>query len=664
MSRVISLDTETFYSKKEGYSVTEMGARKYCADPRFDCYLLSVSDGTESWSGEPKNFNWDSLQGATLLSHNQQFDSTVISEMAKRGLAPAIQHAGWLCTASMSAFLCNRRSLKDAAKFLLGVDLSKETRDEANGKHWADIVAEGKAEEMLAYARSDALYCHQLFARYGHLWPERERALSELTIRQARRGIQVNVELLKHYIGTAQQMIIETEATLPWIKDGRAPTSSIGISLRCREVGIPCPPVKSHFDDGEARFEAWENAYIKFHPWIANVSAWRSINKFLASLQTVLERTDENGIFYAGLKYFGAHTGRWSGEGGLNLQNLRKEPLYRDDRGLMITDEARLKQIRASKELPGYVTAVLDIRKLLIPRPGKKMIVSDLSQIEPRVLAWVVQDTEMLDRMAAGKSPYQAFAEMNLNWDGGDLKELIAAGRKDLSQLYSLSKANVLGLGYGCGWEKFITVASVMAGLDITVNDPEFVQAVSDDGQPCFDSDGKPILLSGRGHTSKKIVKNFRDGNPKITGLWKSLDTDFKNSVGGDFTVELPSGRCLRYGEVRRECRTVKDEDTGKLRKEWKTTANIGGRRFPLYGGLLTENLIQAISRDVFGEHLLALENTSGIQTLFSSHDEAIVETESSISAKEVEQIMSKTPDWIPGLPVAAEAKEVGHYVK
>jgi hypothetical protein len=664
MATTISVDFETFYHKKEGYGATELGVRRYCADDRFDPYLISVSDGLESWAGHPRDFNWDSLQGATLLSHNAHFDQSVQAEMARRNLAPVLNHAGWLCTANLTAYLCNRRSLKDSTKFLLGVELSKETRDYADGKHWADMVADGKSSEMLEYARSDALQCHRLFTRYGHHWPARERALSELTINQHHRGIQVNVELLKQYIGIAQQMMIETEATLPWIKEGRAPTSSIAIAMKCREVGIPCPPVQSHFDDGKARFEKWESDYMKFHPWIANVSAWRSVNKFLDSLQTILDRTDENGIFYGGLKYFGAHTGRWSGEGGFNLQNLRKEPLYQDDKGLMITDEPRLKEIRGSKQLPGFVTAVLDIRKIFIPRPGMKMIVSDLSQIEPRVLAWVVQDTEMLDRMAAGKSPYQAHAEATMGWDEGDMKELIKEGRKDVSALYSLAKARVLGLGYGCGWEKFINVAMIMAGLDITIGDPEFVQAVSDEGQPCFDSDGKPILLSGRGHRSKQIVKNFRESNPKIVSLWRNLDQNFKDSVGGDFTVELPSGRSLRYGEVRRECRTVKDEDTGKLRKEWKTTANIGGRRFPLYGGLLTENLIQAISRDVFGEHLLALENTPGITTLFSSHDEAITEVDKSVTAKDVEVIMSRTPDWIPGLPVAAEAKEVEHYVK
>jgi len=657
MAATIAFDTETLYCTKTGLGVREQGTWKYCQDPRWDCYLISVSDGEQSWSGHPRDFNWNALDGAVLVSHNSIFDQTVYRRLVELGKAPKLNIPEWHCSANMSSYCSNRRSLKDAAKFLLGVELFKETRDYANGKTWEDIVREGKSDEMLAYARSDAQVCWQLFAKYGHLWPARERALSELTINQHHRGIQINVELLKQYIGIAQQMLIETEATLPWIKDGRAPTSSIGISLRCREVGISCPPVKSHYDDGEARFAEWENAYIKFHPWIANVSAWRSINKFLASLQTVLERTDENGIFYAGLKYFGAHTGRWSGEGGFNLQNLRKEPIYRDDNGLMIADEARLKEIRASKQLPGFVTAVLDIRKIFIPRPGMKMIVGDLSQIEARVLLWLAGDFDALAEIKAGKSVYQVHAEKTMGWTGGDLK-------KENPGLYALAKARVLGLGFGAGWKKFIVMAQTLAGLDIAKDDPGFVQAVNDRGEPCFASDGAPILIPGWGQTSKRIVKEYREQNSKIIGIWKSLDTDFKNSIGGDYEIELPSGRSLRYGQVKKECRIVKDDETGKICKEWKTTANIGGRRFPLYGGLLCENLTQATARDVFAEGVLNLHNTPGVNVLWTCHDEAICEADASANAKDIEYAMTKTPEWAEGLPLAADISEVPHYMK
>jgi len=670
----IGVDFETFYHKKLKYGIEWQGVWKYCDDARFDPYLISVYDGSEAWAGHPRDFNWNSLDGAHLLSHNAQFERTVHAAMVRKNLAPSLNIPRWTCTANMTSYLCNRRALDKATEFLLGVKISKEVRDYADGKHWADIVSDGRADDMLAYGRSDVVYCHGLWTRYGHLWPEWEQRVSELTIRQGMRGIQINVELLKEYIVVATQMLQATERLLPWIEEGRAPTSPKAIAEACRAADIPCPPVQSHFEDGAERMMQWEAAYGPRFPWVVNVSSWRQINKFLDSLQTISERLQDDGIFAFGLKYFGAHTGRWSGAEGFNMQNLRKTPLYRDEAGLLIVDPARLKEIEREKVLPSYVTFALDIRKLFIPRAGRKMIVCDSSQIEPRCLSWSVQDQAKLDMLRAGKSPYQAHAELTMGWDGGDLKKLIASGRKDLADFYALSKARELGLGFGCGWKKFIFMAMDLAQYDVTKDDPEVTPKLSKTGEPCLDKEGNIIMESGYGFNSKRIVKEWRAANPLIAardfdhpennGLWARLDEAFKASSGRDFEIELPSGRCLRYGQVRRECRTEQDEDTGAFVRRWVTTANIGGRRFVIYGGKLTENMIQAFARDVFAQQLLELDNTPGIATLFSSHDEAILEADNHITEADVQTIMSKAPDWAPGLPVAAEAKEVPHYVK
>jgi len=261
-----------------------------------------------------------------------------------------------------------------------------------------------------------------------------------------------------------------------------------------------------------------------------------------------------------------------------------------------------------------------------------------------------------------------------MNWDGGDLKKLIAEGRKDLADFYALAKARELGLGFGCGFKKFIVMAQDLAGVDVTKDDPEWVSKTNDRGEPCIGSDGQPILESGHGFNSKRIVREWREANPLIArrdrehpendGIWARLDRAFELSAGRDYEIELPSGRSLRYGQVRRECRSERDEETGAIKRRWVTTANIGGRRYVLYGGLLTENVVQAFARDCFAWQLLKLDETPGVEVLFSAHDEAILETDGSISVKEVEAIMSTAPDWAPGLPLAAEGKKVPHYVK
>jgi DNA polymerase len=461
-------------------------------------------------------------------------------------------------------------------------------------------------------------------------------------------------------------MLIQAGEALPWIKSGSVPNSTKALAELCRSVGIPCAPVKSR--DGEDAYDQWAATYGPKYPWVKAFTDYRVINKFIGTLETIKERLDAGGTLSYELLYFGAHTGRWSGAGGFNMQNMRKDPLYCDQDGRLITDVDALREIANSKTLPSFVAHVLDIRALFIARPGKKLIISDLSQIEPRCLAWMVNDTVMLGNLARGQGPYEAHARATMNWTGGEMK-------KENKELYALAKARVLGLGFGCGWKKFITVAQVMAGLDITKDDPEFVPMTNDEGQPVLErlADGSlvPKMESGYGFNSKRIVQEYRDSNPLITGLWRQLDDAFRASEGGDFTMTLPSGRQLRYPSVRRERKMVADPDfPGRLKARTQMTALAFDQkrnavvRQPFYGGILTENAVQAFARDVFGEHCLALDRTSGVDVLFSVHDEAVNECDMNITKKDVEHIMSQCPEWCAGLPVAAEAVEASHYLK
>lgn len=628
-----------------------MIAEQYCNHELFDCYQISVSDGAQSWAGHPKNFNWSALEDQILVSHNRYFDNTVYNELVKRGLAPRIKFKAWYCTADLTSYLCNRRALAHAVEYLFKVKLSKAVREDSNGKHWPQDFSETEQKAMLDYGRSDALWCWRLWNDFAALWPDKEKRLSNMTIDQGMRGVQINTGLLDQYLIQSHEMKINTEKLLPWLAGAEddeswdefeknlKPTSTKCIAEQCRRSGIPCPPVKSHFDDGEEMYAEWESLYVKNNPWIAALSSWRSINKLYKSFQTVKARLRPDGTMPFGLKYFGGHTGRWSGDAGLNMQNMRKKPIYCNERGLMETDEKR--------EPGDWVKHAIDFRHLIIPRPGKKMIVSDLAQIEPRCLAWLAGDEKVLEFVRDGKSIYEAEARFSMGYEGEKLDKS--------SMIYAEAKARRLALGYGAGWEKFIVMAQDYTGMDLTENDPEFIT----------DAEGNQI--SGYGQRSKQIVAAYRLQNPKIAdkekGIWARLENAFKRSIGDNYRVVLPSGRVLRYEKVKCE-RRLKPDKNGKPQMSVVFTMDIGGRRFETYGGKLTENATQGFARDVFGEHLLDLHDTPGIDVLFSSHDEAIMETDQNITAKDVERIMSRCPEWCKGLPVAAEAKEVPHYLK
>lgn len=653
----IAVDFETFWSKKLGVTVRGSTSQEYCRNELFDPYMVSVCDGINSWSGHPSKFNWSSLEGQDLISHNAGFDREVYAEMVRRNLAPKVNVASWHCTANMTAYLCNRRSLDASVEHLFNTKLSKAVRADSEGKHWPQDFSPEEQAAMLKYAKDDAVWCHRLWDRFSSKWPSWERQLSDLTIRQGAHGVYIDADLLDKYTCWAHECLVATLQVIPWIKDAAdeewddfntKPTSSKCIAEQCRRSKIPCPPVKYKDEEGYA---AWEEQHAPGHPWILAVSGWRMINKLVGAFKTMKARIREDGTMSFGLLYFGAHTGRWSGTARINFQNMRKDPLFVTTLGLVEQDDKRVAEAKAFKKengkWPGWVRHAIDFRALICPRPGKKMILSDLEQIEPRVLAHISGNKELLKMMAGGMSIYEAFNRSAFGYTGPKMDKA--------SKEYKLIKIQVLQLGYQAGWEKFVTTALKESGLDLTENDPEFIQV----DNPVT---GEPEEVSGYGQYAKQIVADFRAANPKITDLWKKLDGEFRGSIGQDFTLHLPSGRKLVYENVKSQVRIVAGKD-GKPRRKEEVVARVGDKVRACYGGSLTENACQAIGRDVFGFSMCKMDS-AGLRILWSSHDEAILEVDQDVKPEDIEEYMSVTPPWLEGCPISAEAKFVDHYEK
>jgi hypothetical protein len=190
------------------------------------------------------------------------------------------------------------------------------------------------------------------------------------------------------------------------------------------------------------------------------------------------------------------------------------------------------------------------------------------------------------------------------------------------------------------------------------VDDPEFVTVQTLTGEK---------QVSGYGYNSKKIVEKYRADNPLIAdkekGIWARLDAQFKRSVGSDFTMTLPSGRVMTYKAVRCETRIEPDKETGLPKKKSVFTADVGGRRMIFYGGKLTENITQAIARDVLAWHIVNMDKR-GWWNLFNVHDEAVLEVDQDVTDADIHAEMSKTPPWLVGCPVTCDAGEIPHYLK
>ncbi len=722
LSRVASVDFETPYSND--FSVVDLGYYKYARDPRCIPYLISVCTDTDLWAGDPRELPEGLLAGkTTFLSHNAAFDEEIALAADERGLfsLPGLRQPGleWHCTANMSAYIWGVRSLADAAAQGLSSPVSKGVRDRAKGKTVEDMKREGWWDEMVSYAKDDARHCYNLWARYADKWPQFERDLSRWTIEQGRHGVRIDVDALGRGIELMGRIIFEATANLPWIARGRAPGSPIGIAEECRANSIPCPPVKVR--DPEAA-ERWEAEYAPRFPFVMALRNLRKAKKALATLETIQSRLRPDETVAFSLKYAGASTLRWSGDSGWNLQNMAKDPLLvSPDFRFVLSREAAaplFKEFSAKHSGSSALgvlsdgTTYFDFRGLIIARPGMSLVAVDEGQIEPRILNALAKNNELLDRVRSGEAIYEAHARTTMGWTGGRLKD-------ENPKLYALAKARVLGLGYGCGWRKFILLAS-MNGIDITEGDETYALAESVDkkvhlrwkapldkhwsysaeaagtykvaalkGAP--PNGGEPVVFVNKtrqeggklvssvvplpvyGFRSRVTVDQFRQTNPKITALWREMQDNLEASMGENLTVIGPHEGVLTFRDIRAESRKETDPDTGREYTKFHYTHQDNHRRARLYGGLLVENLIQWVARMVFSEHSLAYDRELRAQdsrqrVLFTVHDEAVAEVltpaDPAAAIALAEGHFARSPTWLPQLPLKGEARLEQRYFK
>lgn len=597
-----AVDYETFYSKD--YGIGLLGNYKYVHDPRFDAYLLSVvGDNNFEWVGNPKEFDWSILNNQIVVAHNAGFEQAVTTRLCELGIVPdGLSFAQLYDTADLAAYLTVPRSLAEAVKHLFGVKLDKGTRDRAKGKHWNEMTPAFQAE-MRDYGLSDSRWELKIWQKYNHLWPEHERRISEETRERCNKGLPVDVPAVEKAIKTLDFVLWKVRSQIPWGDDPETkPLSPKAVAAECRKHKID--PPKSMAKDSE-EFAEWLKQNGDLLPWAKAIGQYRSVNSFLKKLKTMQVRTKDDGWMPYGIKYGGAHTMRDSGDSGFNPLNLPRERLFAD-----LIKEAGVSD-------PDYDKG-LDVRGLITAPEGYRLGVVDLTAIEPCVLAVFAEDWEFVERLRAGMDPYEAWARTHSGYtDPRPLKEVD-------SKFRYMEKTKVLGLGYGAGPDKYMVIAKNLAKLDIPYSE------------------------------AYKIVQAFR-ATKKIPTLWNKLEQDMRNSRGKDYRIELPSGRHLLYRNVL---------SNNGLSAEIPKSGRM--LRLKFWGGVLTENAVQAASRDIFADRVLALTD-AGLPPILCVYDETVglfPEATAEQDLKRMIEIMSTPPSWMPELPISAEGHLCKHYIK
>ena len=629
--KVAALDFETFYSKD--YSIAGSSTYQYVNHVEFDAYLVSIYCPEFEYVGMTKDFDFKRLDGYTLIAHNASFDQRVFERCQELGTIPLNINVKWECSADMCVYFQFQRNLKGAAKELLGVEMDKGVRSNMKGKTWDDMIAMDESKEVLQYALDDAKFTYQIWELYGDKWPEEEKRLSRMTRAMAYEGLPIDIKMMEQSINQLEERLFKAKKALPWYGEIDPDTkkeyvvySKKALAIECRKVGLE--PPKSLAKDSPV-LEEWIKENGDKISFVADMQNYNRINMHLKRLRSMQDRLTPEGKMSYNMKYFGADaTGRWSGDAGFNVQNLPRESKYG-----------------------------VNIRNCISAADGKTFIISDLSQIEPRLTAFLAGDTEFLKLVKEGMSPYEAHARQTMGWTGGKLKD-------EDPELYLLAKVRVLQLGYGSGWAKFAETVAAYGQTQILDEDFSRADEIRFQEYAGKYMPGKATLYPQLPTEDRRQwvnafiqVMDFRGKNQKIASCWKTLDVQLKQvaSEGNDLEIPLPSGRILNYFRCRHEpdgvtCATQK----GSI------------RRTKMYGANLFQNSVQALARDCFG-FIMNRITDAGFKIVLHVHDEVIVEVGEAgaeHAKKAIQEIMSTPPMWMKDVPISSEAIITKQYTK
>lgn len=325
-------------------------------------------------------------------------------------------------------------------------------------------------------------------------------------------------------------------------------------------------------------------------------------------------------------QFYGANlSGRWA-DRLIQLQNLPQNHLsdLSEARELVRSGDYETMDLLYD-DIPDTLSQL--IRTAFIARNSYKLIVSDFSAIEARVLAYLAGETWRSKVFAEGKDIYCASASQMFH---------VPVEKHGINgYLRQKGKIAELALGYGGS----VGALKSMGALEMGV--PE------EDLQP--------------------LVNAWHSSNPNIVKFWWDIDHAVKMTISeripcsvrnihfsyrqGFLFILLPSGRTLAYVKPR----IGENRFGGESVTYEGICANKKWQRIESYGPKFMENIVQAISRDILS---FAMRNLSNCSIVGHVHDELIIECPQNISEKEISNRMSKSPSWLPSTLLRADGYE------
>lgn len=299
----------------------------------------------------------------------------------------------------------------------------------------------------------------------------------------------------------------------------------------------------------------------------------------------------DRGTMCVYLSYAGAHTTRWSGGDRVNWQNFKRNSL---------------------------------IRKAMYAPPGHTIVKADKSQIECRILNYVAEQWDVIERFKRGEDPYLPIASQ---FYGRPITRHDPAER-------GVGKQLELSCGYGSGAATIIRTAK-------------------------RGSYGPPVYLTeAQGLEARDL---YRNTHPGVVAYWKQAGRIISALAGtnqstnwGPLLVESNKislqGIPIWYPELHFH----RDEETGE--EFWRYKTRKGWAK--LYGGKLVENVVQFMSRVDMSQSLLRILARTNIRPVQLEHDAAVWIVPNDLVTQfssVVNEEMTRAPTWLPDIPLACE---------
>jgi DNA polymerase I-like protein with 3'-5' exonuclease and polymerase domains len=619
--KIVTFDAETYYDRE--YSLSKITTEDYVRSPQFELigFAIKTNDGPTQWVPKPdcevflKSFDWSD---AMVVCQNTAFDGAILNWLY--GVEPMV----WADTLGMSRALYphdKAHSLKAQAE-RMGVGVKGDEVLNAIGKRYADFY-DAELARYAMYCINDVELTYDIFMKYMAMgFPKGELKLIDLTLRMFIEPVlELNPELLRDHLEEVKDLkqtllysvraMLSTDSDLE-VRQGMWELDNDGLKTLLmsndkfatvlQSLGVS-PPTKISPATGKVAWafaktdEAFKALEDHEDARVQALVAARLGNK------TTLEETRterfigmaHRGKFPVPLRYYGAHSGRWSGQDSVNLQNL-----------------------------PSRGANAGKIKKAIMAPDGYVVIDCDSAQIEARVLAWLAGQDDLVQAFKDKQDVYKLMAT-----------KIYGIAIDDVNKTQrQVGKTVVLGAGYGVGHVKLQTFLKNQAGVEVTLEE------------------AKRIIDTYRS-TSFKIADLWRNSGDALkamlTGQSMQIDAvGLVKAIPGK-GLTLPNGLHIQYPGLREKV----NEESGKFELVYYSK----GLPVRIYGGKVVENICQAVARQVVAEQMLRVSKR--YKVVLTVHDAVAIiakKDEADEAQAYLEECMSWNPKWAVGLPLACES--------